>query len=59
MLEGDGGVEGCVGGKAEAGVRSTGANFGDRDVEQRYVCDTEDIYIYYIHPGTGKGAGPL
>ena len=48
MLEGDGGVEGCVGGKAEAGVRSTGASLGDWDVEQRYVCDTEDIYIYML-----------
>ena len=46
MLEGDGGVEGCVGGKAEAGVRSTGASLADRDVEQRFVCDIEDKYIY-------------
>ena len=38
MLEGDGGVEGGVGGKVEAGVRSKGANYcyGERlllDVE--------------------------
>ena len=46
MLEGDGGVEGCVGGKAEAGVRSTGASLADHDVGQRFVCDVDDKYIY-------------
>ena len=36
-----------MGGKAETGrVRSTGASLADWDVEQRFVCEIEDNYIY-------------